>query len=263
MRPDTSDYRFEERIVRIPVDAHRSKSHKGSGAASDLLRQNGTNKLLGPTESYSIEEARRLGIPTSRPDAPRGSGREGLTPAQQLAAQVLGEVLEAVVVQVVAPAVGRQVRKLAYRTREAIRRDEHQSRSVEAAMEPSRADTTTPNLHPSVKTDQVMMSAEEFAHRLREALFADAYAAWQRDQLSNAQIEDGTAPPELQRTLEKLLIDGASAINQSEWDALVQFLECARPPDCPALPTPGVDDVEALPLLPRPACGSKSNETRE
>ena len=50
------DDEWVRREVRIPKGTHLSKSKDSAGAERDLLREDGTNRLLGPTESRSVEE---------------------------------------------------------------------------------------------------------------------------------------------------------------------------------------------------------------
>lgn len=227
--PDETEYRYETRIVRVPKDAHRSKSQKASGAASDLLREDDTNKLLGPSVSYSPEDADRLGIRPSDPNTPsRPSGKTlsaGQEDVAQVLGEVLGEVLREVVVQFVVPAVSRRIGKLSHRVRSVIGRDDSQTGADISAVPLDESENLSQDLDTSAEDRKVKMSSAEYRERVLEALTADAYAAWQREQLSNAQIDDAEVPAELRSTLERVLEGGTFSLDYAERAAVMRFLE--------------------------------------
>ncbi len=71
------------REVRIPRGTHLSKSRDSEGAERDLLREDGTNRLLGPTESRSVEEG-DLYHAFSYESAPSQDSAEPVTPLTEI-----------------------------------------------------------------------------------------------------------------------------------------------------------------------------------
>ncbi|MDX3672334.1 hypothetical protein [Streptomyces europaeiscabiei] len=225
------------RWVRIPEGMHLSDSKDTPGAERDLLREDGTNKLLGPAESFPADEDVLLRVHASEMDSPRGVDVRELSPAQQAIvdaiADATAEALETLVrefivpvlKEVVAPAIKRKMGGIAKNLRSATKETSGQPSATELADL-----TATPPTDPSKEVDaaieepRINMSSTEFRERLRAALVAEEFVAAQKRILSNASIEDDDLSPELESAI-KLAIEGnASVLDEETRAAVVKFL---------------------------------------
>lgn len=123
------DDEWELRWVRVPQGTHLSNSRATPGRERDLLREDGTNKTLGPTESIAADEDAFFGVRSHGSNSPSGSGGTERTWAQQLAVGVITDVVkavdwEAVFEQFVAPVFKRQSAKVGTHVRSAVGRIE-------------------------------------------------------------------------------------------------------------------------------------------
>lgn len=229
MNSDTPEYRYEHRIVRRPTDSHRSSSHKSRGAESDLLRQNGTNRLMGPTESYSIEEATRLGICPPHSAGPEGPAGRTLTTGQTVLAQVLSDVAVAVTVQFVLPAVERGVRRIAGRTRSAKACDAPRRGAEVAVPRPDESGVSQSRLSPAWQASPITMTNLEYQEQLRNLIRAEDFVLRCRAHLANVRIVDGVVPEELQQVFARLIENGACALDDVELAAVIRFFDKIHP----------------------------------
>lgn len=77
------DEEWQLRRVRVPKGTHFSGSKDTPGAERELLREDGTNKLLGPPESFPVDEDPMLGVHAYAPDSPRRADARELSPEQR------------------------------------------------------------------------------------------------------------------------------------------------------------------------------------
>jgi hypothetical protein len=225
---------WELRWVHVPEGTHLSNSRATPGRERDLLREDGTNKTLGPTESIPAEEHALFGVRSHGSNSPSGSGGTELTRAQQLAVGVITDVVkaidwEAVFEQFVAPAIKRQSAKVGTRVRSAVGRISRRRRSDTAALAPN---AESDELDTSDNGPCLSMSGAEYRERVVSALAAEAYAAWQRGILSNARIEDDLDPA-LMRGVELVLQGKISSIDEETLVAVMKFLDGSRTADRP------------------------------
>ncbi|MFD5097889.1 hypothetical protein [Streptomyces albidochromogenes] len=208
------------RYVRIPEGAHLSDSKETVGAQRDLLREDGTNKLLGPTESIPADEDALLRV-------------HALSPAQQLVAEVLKEVAREVVVpilmEVVAPAVKRNVSRMVKSLLSATRAAGDRADAAELAVQPETppADSSK-EMATAVEEPQISMSSEEYRESLIAVLAAEGFAARQKRMLSNAIIQDDDLSPALRSAITLVLEGNASSLDEETREEVVRFLSRAR-----------------------------------
>lgn len=228
---------WELRWVHVPEGTHLSNSRATPGRDSDLLREDGTNKNLGPAESVAADGEALFAVPSDSSGSPNRPGGPEPTWVQQLAVDVITDIAkaidwEAVFEQFVAPAIKRQSTKVRERVRSAIGRIRRRPRADTAAL-PSGAPTVI--LETSEDGTGVGMSSAEYRERVVSALAAEAYAAWQRGMLANARVEDDL-DPELVRAVELMLRGNLISMDEQTLLAVMEFLDGSRPADrVPAL----------------------------
>ncbi|MET8531508.1 hypothetical protein ABZV67_05975 [Streptomyces sp. NPDC005065] len=221
------------RFVRIPEGTHLSDSKDTPGIERDLLREDGTNKILGPTESFQADVDALLRDHAYKADLLRSADVRELSPTQQALADALAEALEAVVrefvvpvfKEVVAPAIKRKLSGIAKSLRSAIREARGQAGTTElAVLTATPPADSSKELDAAVEEPTISMSSAEFRERLIAALVAEEFAAKQKRMLSNARIEDGDLPPELKSAI-KLVLEGNASLLDEE---MLEFLAGAR-----------------------------------
>jgi hypothetical protein len=129
------------RWVRIPEGTHLSKSKDIPGVERDLLREDGTNKLLGSTESFPADEDTLYRVHSREKDSPRSADARELSPTQQALARAVEGVLDLVRTRVVipvyreivAPAIERKLSRVAKSLRSTIREVSGQASTTELA----------------------------------------------------------------------------------------------------------------------------------
>lgn len=238
------DDEWELRRVRVPKGTHLSKSTDSEGAQRDLLREDGTNKLLGPTESMAVEED-DLDRAYSSENAPsRDSGEPELPWAAQLVSDVIEEVVEsidweAVFEHIVAPAAKRTKDRVANRLRSTFRRTK--TEIVEFVPEGSPTSSTQVDTQDDDAT--FVLGRDEYRQTVIAVLAAEAFAARQREFLANARIAEDNVPEELVRAVTLVLEGNASSLAADELEGVMKFLEekpaVAQPYPLPRVPETG------------------------
>lgn len=252
----------ELRWVYVPEGTHLSNSRATPGRERDLLREDGTNKTLGPPESIAADEEALVGVRSDGPNSPSGSGGTELSWAQQLAVGVIADVVnaidwEAVFEQFVAPAIKRQSAKVGTHVRSAVGRINRRLRSDTAALAPN---AEPDGLYRPDNGPSLSMSSEEYRERVVSALAAEAYAAWQRGILSNARIVDDLDPA-LMHGVELVLQGKVASIDEETLVAVMEFLDGSRTAADPLQLSRSEDDVETPRLRPLPTSGSVAPTT--
>ncbi|MFC4013905.1 hypothetical protein ACFOY2_42225 [Nonomuraea purpurea] len=224
------------RWVRIPDGTHLSGSKDTPGVERDLLREDGTNKLLGPTESFPADEDALLGVHAYETDSPRSADVRELSPAQQALADAIAEVLETVVrevvspvvKEVVAPAIKRKLSGIAKSLRSTTREASGQAGTAELAVLAATppADSFR-EVDAAVEGPRTSMSSAEFQQRLIAALAAEEYATEQKRMLINVRIEDDNLPPKLRGAIKLALEGNASLLDEGTLAVVVKFLRGA------------------------------------
>lgn len=183
-----------------------------------------------------------------------GSGEAELSRSQQIAADIVAEVVnaidwDAIFEQIVVPAIKRKVGKIRGRLRSAIGRTDRRTGTEIAALTLDAHVDSSAEAGMSVKGPSFSMSSGEYRERVIAALAADAYAARQREILANARVEDGNLPPELTSAMELVLEGKISSLDQDALAALMKFLDGSQTGDgAYALSTGG--DREETPIPP-------------
>jgi hypothetical protein len=78
---------------------------------------------------------------------------------------------------------------------------------------------------PAVKGPEFRMSSAEYRERAKAILVADAYAAWQREMLSNAFVDDDETSPELLSAVTLVLEGRTSSLDEAELAAVMEYLK--------------------------------------
>lgn len=251
---------WQLRWVRVPEGTHLSDSKASKGAARDLLRKDGTNKLLGPTESFLADEDVLYGVHSHEMNSPSVSGGRELSLGQQVAADVVAQVVAQVVAavdwesffkQTVAPAIRRKMGKTAERFRSAIGRADSRPGTEIAALSPDAPGASSKEVGTAVTAPMFSVSSAEYREHVIAALAADAYAAWQREMLSNARIEDGDLAPELTSAIKLVLEKNTSSLDEDALAAVMKFLEGSQTADGTYALSRGEESRET----PRPPAG--------
>lgn len=222
----TDEDEWEPRLVRIPKGAHRSPSRDTPGADRELLRADGTNKLLGPSESIPFDPY-DFQIPNEESSSKEENDRE-LSPETQELVDVLGALLTQVVwelggktVQHFRPVVKHKMSALRKRLSRGSSATQAQSESTELASLPA---ASSEEVQAAVVTPEVDMSLSEYQEGFRRLILTEQYAAQLKDLLSRACITDGSVPPEIESAVKAVLEGNATSLDERSIVMLADFL---------------------------------------
>lgn len=236
-------YDEELRWVKVPTGTHRSRSHETPGYERDLLREEGTNKLRGPTESRpaDVDEIVRSRTPDApaRPSAGEEFGRQ--------LGDAIADALHPYIEQLVdlgVDAAARGISNLwAWAKRKTAERRTATSGAA-AAEEPAAPAALLVTEEPEdakeqpidgagtgIATPAPSMSGEEFRARLLSALAAEHYAAQQKRLLASVHVQDDALPDELKSAIKKAIEGDASSLDEHDLARVVEFVGDARTPD--------------------------------
>lgn len=238
------DDEWELRRVRIPKGTHLSESKDSQGAQRDLLREDGTNKLLGPTESVAVEEDYLDSAYSYDNAQSRDSGEPELPWAAQLLSDVIEEVVESidweeVFEHIVAPAAKRTKDRVANRLRSTFRR----TKTEIVEFVPEELPTSSTQVDTQDGNATFALGRDEYRQSVIAVLAAEAFAARQREFLANARIEEDNVPEALVRAVTLVLEGNASSLAPDELAAVMEFLEEA-PAVAQPYPLPRVPEIE-------------------
>lgn len=245
------------REVRVPKGTHLSDSKVTPGAERTLLREDGSNKLLGPPEARPVEDADLLSAYPYTPYSPSEPEDEGLTPAQKELADALTEIITEVAREIVlplvrdvlAPALRVKINDLALRIR---------TKSIEV-YEKARSGKQVPALTPESETgssevattqDQprIAMSVDDFREYFLRAMAAEQFAAQLKQLLLTVRVQDVELSPELQQAIQLALEGNMTALDEDMLVAVVEFLGGTRGTDGQyVLPRLGQTHAQSLP----------------
>lgn len=158
------DDEWQLRYVRVPKGTHLSDSRASAGVERDLLREDGTNKLLGPTESVAADSASLYA--SSGDYAAGGSGAMEPSFGVQLVAEAVDALVAAIdwdaVFDRAAVAIGRTRGKIAKRLRSAIGRAEDRP-GTDVAVEVADVSGVPPKaVLPATRAPEFKMSSAEY-----------------------------------------------------------------------------------------------------
>jgi hypothetical protein len=194
----TPDGEWELRLVRRPPGTHRSKSSDTPGADRDLLRKDGTNELLGPTESVPVsdDDLYEMYRRDRYEDAPPPSVNDFFTPEQKAELEAafnlwLHEIAMPWIENTAFPWVGKTSRSLWHR-RPFNRGREIGGRGPTAELEdpdwtPAQLEAIAP---------EVIMSATEYEERSTRLRFIEGLVEEERRALAAARIADDAEEPQ-------------------------------------------------------------------
>ena len=223
----------ELRWVRRREGTHRSESRATRGYERDLLRDDDTKNLLGPTESRpaDIDEIVRSRGPVA-PARP--------SPGQEFRYQVGDAIMEALAPYIergVDVAVDAAVLGVSRLWKWATTRPPRQTFSVEvgkvdevptAYLEGPLAEHNEPPSEELARSPQ-SMTAEQYQAILLSALLADQYAARARSMLANVRIDDEVLPSELEDAV-RAALDGPT-VDDATLVRVVELLRESMAPD--------------------------------
>jgi hypothetical protein len=248
---------WELREVRRPKGTHRSRSTETPGADRELLREDGTNRNLGPSESRSVDDAalrqRYQGDPIYlTPEGISPTMRE-LSPGQKLLAEVtdfmlrevVAPVIHDVVHEVVLPTAKTKLSEFTERRRsKASERADAKARtpakSEADVIYPLAAESDSPSVgvDGNASLDSGVDVAEPVLPMRRSDLlaiqlqlkFAEEIAARQRWLLAHAVVDDEDLSPELGRMFATVLGGGADDLTDDEHELITEYLHRANGP---------------------------------
>ncbi|WP_394554123.1 hypothetical protein ACDF64_06125 [Agromyces sp. MMS24-JH15] len=250
------DDEWELRWVRTPKGTYRSASRETPGADRELLREQGTGRLLGPPESRPADGPAPSGNP-SRSTPPMTA--PGLSPTQQAVADAISTVIAEVVFELVdayvipavktkvIPAVKDRFIPAAKRRAQAIsvhflgrRPAKPGAAEVEILVEESVVQEPGTGVA-EVEEPRFTMSSDEFRHHLRNALAAEEYAAHLKRALAAVDIADAHVPPELQRVIGLAIEGRTDELEESDVQLLLDFVTAPRTGGAPIRRIEGPD----------------------
>lgn len=229
------------REVRVPKGTHLSESKDTPGAERTLLRQDGSNKLLGPPESRPVEIAEE-----SYDDYPYvveselTESQKELTPAQQQLADAIAEVITEVAREIVLPLV-RDVLAPTLRVKIAEMATALKSKSVEIRSKakerkalhqsPGSVQAGTTEVEQSTALPKIEMSIDDFREYMIRAMAAEQFATQLKSMLREVRVVDHSLDPELSQTINLVLEGRLSELEDKSVAVLVQFLGGHRQKD--------------------------------
>lgn len=220
----------ELRWVRRREGTHRAGSRETPGYDRDLLRENGTENLLGPTESRpaNIDEIIRSHT-SAMPPRP--------TVAQQIAGQVVSNIMDALRPHIMhgvdiavdtklgVPKVVEWAKRKAEQRRIEVR---NPSPSASARLDavPAKATSDIDDETGTLEVQMPSVTADQYQAALHSALEAEQYAAQMRQVLAQVTVRE-SAESATQTALE----EPASSIDEATLRRAVERLDSNRSVD--------------------------------
>jgi hypothetical protein len=187
------------------------------------LREDGTNKILGPTESIPADDDDRYEDDIYETNSLSDPGTEEPSWVSQLAVELVTELIstlpwDEICEKIVAPAIERKMVTIRKRVRSTIGRLRGRALTLDAHADSSE------EVDILVEAPSAHLSSAEYRERALAALLAHEYAAWQREILSKAYIEDGDLPPELTSAIQLMLEGTIASLDEDTLAAVMKFL---------------------------------------
>lgn len=227
----------ELRWVRRREGAHRSSSRATAGYERDLLREDNTENLLGPTESRPADIGEIVRSHRPAPTRP--------TPGQEFGYQLVDAIMEAL-----APHIDRGVdaavdsarlgisKLWRWATRgpsplkttvERLRESESADSKVETVL--VAASASIDDMPEALALQPQSITVEEYQAILLSALMADQYAARARQVLANVRVRGDALPTELGSAVRAALEGPTPVIDEESLAQVVELLRASRTPD--------------------------------
>jgi hypothetical protein len=243
------DEEFQLRWVHVPKGTHLSSSRRTAGMDRDLLREDGTNKNLGPPESKPADLDNIVRDRVGREEIPVDQERDEYefssevgdvsrerTFADELRTAAAEAIVDAVLEQIIEllkqvdwNAVAKRssvvLRRTAGRASTRLRSLVNRTKSSDARI--SGAPELAPDLDPGTQmvTQGVTMSRAEFLARMKAVIIAEAFADWQRRELANAVVSNEDLSAELQQSVLLVLDGGAAELTPSQLEGVLELLQ--------------------------------------
>lgn len=236
---DRDEDEWQPRLLRVPKGTHLSASRDTRGAERTLLRDDDTNRNLGPAESKPLDAAalQRL-LPGPPRPSNSGSGRAEPSLGRRLAID-LYERIPPEDQRAAFDAVwdyGARLIRLIRAERAESRRAAAEQAGCQAGTDiavrtPDARTETSEEAGVSVNAPVIEMTCAEFRDLVVNTLTAEAYAKRQRRKLAHAWVNDAEISTELRHAL-RLALDGkAASLAEDELADVMTFLEGARATD--------------------------------
>ncbi len=267
------------RWVKVPKGTVLSGSKGTPGYERDLLRERGTNKLLGPAESRPADLEQLRGLDDRDTDMFDGySAPARVTESASFPEQLVRAIMEGIVegissaledpevrrnLVMVAGRAGRSVKKFLSDNLFPRRIPRHVDGDAGASRDDGADGVVTDELsvrqpEPDLaKGDSQIgtavgyatsaMSGDEFRARLLAALAAEEFAVEQRRLLATVHVEDNDLPTELKDAIQSALEGRADALDSQTLALVVAFLGGAQVADSEFVLVRSAE-VEPLPL---------------
>ena len=215
----------------------------------DLLREDGTNKNLGPPESKPADLDDIVRDRVGREEIPVDQERDEYefssevgdvsrerTFADELRTAAAEAIVDAVLEQIiellkqvdwnaVAKRSSVELRRTAVRASTRLRSLVNRTKSSDARI--SGVPELAPDLDPGTQivTQAVTMSRAEFLARMKAVIIAEAFADWQRRELANAVVSNEDLSAELQQSVLLVLNGGAAELTPSQLEGVLELLQ--------------------------------------
>lgn len=113
--------------------------------------------------------------------------------------------------------------RMVKRLHSALRRADNRPGMDAVAVAADIPEDSLEEVSPAVKAPEFRMSSAEYRERAKAVLVADAYAAWQREMLSKALIDDEEISPELLSAVRHVLEGRMSSLDEGELAAVMEY----------------------------------------
>lgn len=245
------------REVRVPKGTHLSDSKETPGAERTLLREDGSNKLLGPPEARPVEGADLLSAYPYTHYSPSEPEDTELTPAQKELADALTEIITEVAREVVlplvrdvlAPALRVKINELAIRIK---------AKSIEAygrartgkqvrSLGHRRDRDSSGVVARGPEQTGITMSVDDFREYFLRAMAAEQFAAQLKQLLLTVRVQDAELSPELEQAIRLALEGEIAALDEDMIVSIVEFLGGTRSADGEYV-LPRLDQTTGRPL---------------
>ena len=217
----------ELRVVKRRGGTHRSNSLGTPGYERDLLRDDGSNEVRGPTESRAPTDGDLHEVLGYEPYLVDNQPDNPLSKSQQFAADVLSQVVTDLVASIDWAALARKgIGELRKRLRPSERRA-HTRRTAGPEIANTVADPAVAADHSGAEVVErgLTMTVAEYRERALSALAAEAYAKRQREVLASSHVEGEDLTPEVAAAVRLMLEGRAASVDEVAMAAVVEFFE--------------------------------------
>ena len=226
--------------MRLPQGSHRSKSTETPGADRELLREDGTNRNLGPSESRPVNEEALRQRYQSEPIPRTSMQMRELSPGQkaladaiaELGGRVLREIVVPIILDIAVPAAKTRFSEFAeLRRTRALERAEPEVRTATADGVDSSSPRSSKTHSDIAEVDEagpvIEMSRSEVMTAQLQLQIAEEYAARQRWLLAHASVTEENSSEELQRIVSAVLEGRVADLSDAERETVAAYIRLA------------------------------------